>query len=354
MHPAFNNLFLKYDRLEDENIYIRRNRRGNTKQVYLGCNLFIEGIENDKMEFEIDSSKAYEKIEKGDKFSNEIGYTTSPCVAIKRKIKLNPNEEKNMNFVISVSENLDEVRENLNYYKVQENIKREFNISKAKVEEEARYLNLTRNDLTVCQAILPYIMRQNSVKSLYLDRFKNNSFKQSDFWKYGISGDLPIILVLIKSINDIYAVKQVLKAHEYMRIKGIKTDLIILDYEKNIYEQYVKEQIIQEILNMQIGYLQNTSGGIFLLNKNEIQDEELFLLRANIVISASKGNVLDGIKEMEEEYKAKIKSISDENIYEQEIKEFERIKPNIDFEKLKYFNGYGGFSEDRKRIYYKS
>ena len=153
------------------------------------------------------------------------------------------------------------------------------------------------------------------------------------------------MLVSIKSINDVYVVKEMLKAHEYLRVKGIKTDLIILDHEKNVYEQYVKEQIIQEILNMQIGYLQNISGGIFLLNSNEIEDEDLFRFKANIIISASKGNVYDAIKEMEEEYKNNIKSIGNEKTATKNA-EFETIKPNIDFSKLKYYNEYGGFSED--------
>ena len=152
------------------------------------------------------------------------------------------------------------------------------------------------------------------------------------------------MLVVIKSVNDVYVVKEMLKAHEYLRVKGIKTDLVILDYEKNIYEQYVKEQIIQEILNMQIGYLENISGGIFLLNANEIEDEDLLLLRANVVINASKGSLNDAIKDLEEEYKKRIKNIGDEKRNFVQVKEFEKIKPNIDFSNFN--NEYGGFSND--------
>lgn len=347
-HPAFNNLFLKYSLSDDGDICIRRNKRGSSKEMYLGCNLFVENSDTKELEYEIDASKAYKMIKKGLPLSSEIGLVTSPCIALKRKIKLKENEEITLNLVISVSEDLEEIKENLNYYKIQENVRREFNISRAKAEEEARYLSMSQKDLKTMQALLPYVMYQNPMKSLYLDNLPNKEYKQSDFWKYGISGDLPILLVLIKSVNDIYAVKEMLKVHEYLRVKGIKTDLIILDYEKNVYEQYVKEQIIQEILNMQIGYLQNVSGGIYLLNSNEIQDEDLFKLKANIIISASKGNVLDGIKEMEEEYKAKIKNIGNEKSNIKNIPEFEKIRPNIDFSKLKYYNEYGGFSEDGK------
>lgn len=159
-----------------------------------------------------------------------------------------------------MSERLNEVLEALNYYRVPENVKTEFNVSRAKVSEEARYLGISRTDLETFNKLLPYVVYQNPLKTLYINELPKKEYKQSEFWKYGISGDLPIMLVTVKSLEDIYAVKEMLKAHEYFRVKGIKTDLIILDYEKNVYEQYVKEQVVQEILNMQIGYLQNISG----------------------------------------------------------------------------------------------
>lgn len=95
-------------------------------------------------------------------------------------------------------------------------------------------------------------------------------------------------------------------------------------------------------------------GGIFLLNKNEIEDEDLFKFRANIIIPASKGSVYDAIKEMEELYNLKKRDIGKDKQNDIKIANFETIKPNIDFENLKYYNEYGGFSPDRKRIYNKS
>ena len=58
-------------------------------------------------------------------------------------------------------------------------------------------------------------------------------YKQSNLWKYGISGDLPIILVKIKDANDIYVAKQVLKAYEFFRSKNINIELVLLDEEKH-------------------------------------------------------------------------------------------------------------------------
>lgn len=353
-HPAFNNLFLKYSESEKGDLIVKRNKRGNTNEICLGANLFLENADKEELEYEIDASKAYEMINEGKAFESTIGLVTEPCVALKRRVKIKPLEEANLNLVLSVSEIEENVVKNLEYYRIQENVKQDFNIARAKAEEEARYLNLSRSDVETINRILPYIMHQNPAKSIYMEEMKYKEYKQSDLWKYGISGDIPIILVTAKYINDVYVVKEILKVYESLRIKGIRADLVILDYEKNVYERYVKDQIIQEILNLQIGYLQNISGGIFILNANEIEDEELLKFRANIIINGSKGNVLDSIKEMEEEYKKSIKAIAKDRSINAEDINFEPINPNINMDNLKFYNGFGGFTDDGREYIIKT
>lgn len=354
-HPAFNNLFLKYELSKNGDLIVKRNKRGRGNSFSLGANLFLEGEESSKSEYEIDLSKVYDLIESGKAFSNKIELMTDSVVAFRKKLKIKRGEEAGLNLIISLSEDINEITQNLEYYRIGENVKREFGIARAKAEEEARYLNLTKGDLETYNMILPYVIHQNPMRSLYMDELKEREYKQSELWKYGISGDIPIILVTVQSANDIYAVKEMLKVHENLRVKGINTDLVILDYEKSVYERYVKDQIIQEILNEQIGYLQNISGGIFLLNVNEIEDENLLKFRANIIINASKGTASGCIQEMCEEYKRNLKNIGFEKRRKsEEPPSYERVKPNVDMENLKFYNGFGGFSRDRKRIYNKN
>ena len=62
-------------------------------------------------------------------------------------------------------------------------------------------------------------------------------------WKYGISGDLPIILVKVKDLNDSDVIKQILKAFEFFRIKKVEVELVLIDEEKHSYENYVREEM---------------------------------------------------------------------------------------------------------------
>ena len=48
-------------------------------------------------------------------------------------------------------------------------------------------------------------------------------------WSCGISGDLPIVLLRIDEEGDLDIVKQLLRAHEYWRLKRLAVDLVILN-----------------------------------------------------------------------------------------------------------------------------
>ncbi len=293
-HMAFNNLFLKYEYIEDTNsILVNRNKRGDTKQVFLGVNLYTESETIGELEYEIDGEKLSggaglgipKMIENSIPFSKNLGLTVSPIVALKRTMKIKPNEKIALNLIITIAEEKEQVEQNIKKYINTENIKRAFDLSRVRVEEEARYLGIKGKDIENYQKILSYLIAQNPLKKLYLQKNKSQYFVE-DLWKYGISGDLPILLVKIKDANDAYVIKEVLKAYEYFKIKNIKIDLVILNGEENVYERYVKEAIETEILNRHLMYQMNLKGGIFILNENEIEDKDLLEFRANLILDA--------------------------------------------------------------------
>ena len=60
-HKAFNNLFLKYEELENA-LLVRRNKRGNSNEINMAIGIFAEKNENQRFEYEIDKEKLYRKI----------------------------------------------------------------------------------------------------------------------------------------------------------------------------------------------------------------------------------------------------------------------------------------------------
>lgn len=270
---------------------------------------------------------------------------------MKKTIKIKPQQTETISLIISVGEEKQRVIENVKKYQITENIKKAFELSRAKNEAQNRYLRIKGNQIQDYQKMMSYIIFYNPSKKEILEKIPKQKYEQSELWKYGISGDLPIILIKIKDSNDAYVIQEILKAYEFFRTRNLETELIILDEEKHSYENYVREEIENLVLNSQMSYLKNSRGGIFEISKNEISKQDYNLLNfvANIVIDASKGGIKNAIKELEENYLEKYKEVGNEIINNTiEIPNNEDIDILQDIQKLKYYNEYGAFSEDGK------
>ena len=182
-------------------------------------------------------------VQKSIPLSKKIGLVTEPIVALKRTMKVKPGQKAIINLIISVGENKEKTIENIKKYKIEENIQKAFELSKAKNEAQSRYLRIKGSQIRNYQKILSYIIFSNPGKKINLEKLPKNKYYQSELWKYGISGDVPIILVKVKDINDSYIVKELLKAYEFIRTKNFEIELVVIDEEKHSYENYVREEI---------------------------------------------------------------------------------------------------------------
>ena len=354
-HRAFNKLFLEYEIIEDTILIRRKSRDKSKSDMFLAVNLYAENEIIGETEFEVDKEKFYGReaiglpktVESSIPLGRNIGLTTEPIVAIKNTVKIKANEKVAFNLIMCVSESKEKVIELINKFTNSETIKRNIELAKVKVEAESRYLNIKGKEIDLCQKILGYLIFPNPLKRIINKNKKVISAYVSELWKYGISGDLPILLVKVKDISDIEILKQVINVYEYLRVKNINIDLVIVDEEQHSYENYTREGIINIILNKNMGYLQNIRSGIFVLNNLSKEEIQVLEFRANLVLDVSLGKIERQLTDLEEEYIETIKQIGDEKI-PQIAEEPEQIRKKLEDEQLKYCNEYGGFSLDGK------
>ena len=107
-----------------------------------------------------------------------------------------------------------------------------------------------------------------------------------------------------------------------------------------MYEKYVQNGIEREIEAIGLFYLINNK--IHIIDKNKIENEELFLFTANLIIDGSLGSLKNNLDEIEE-YVQNGAYTKTKAIFEHE-NSFEKF--DLDDLNLKYFNEYGGFSND--------
>ena len=361
-HKAFNNLFLTFEFLEDTNTLLvkRRSRDSKTKDVYMAVNLYTENNIIGDLEFELDKERFLGRqnielpvaIRDSVAFGRKTIITPDPIIAMRSTLNIMQGDKVTLNLLISVSEDREEAIKNLMDNMNNEKIERGMNLSRAKVEAETMYLGIKAKNIENYQKILGYLIYENPLKSLMYKGKIPEEAPPQELWKYGISGDLPILLVKIKDVIDINVVKEALKAYEYFKIKNIKIDLVILNEEKKTYENYLNEEIQNAILDLNLAYMQNINGGIFVLNNLPRDQKRVIEYRANVIINAHLGNIDTQLKDYEEEYIDSIKDIETkkENI---KIIEEDNKKSVFDSSNLKYFNEYGGFIEDGSEYHIK-
>ena len=385
-HMAFNNLFLTFEKQDDVILVKRKKRLKEENDIYLSACLYTEDETIGDLEYEIDKEKIYSRklelipnnVKESKPFSKNLGLVTDPCLAMRRTIKIKPSKSVTIDLILCISEQREIAEKLIEKYKNYNVITKAFDLAKAKVEADTIYLGLKGKDIEKYQKLLSYTILTNPLKR-FKDSYKSikdRIYSQSKLWKYGISGDLPIILVKIENLNDVYVVEDILKAYEFYLSRNIKIDLVIVDYEESSYEQYINDEIENLILNKQMEYLKNRYGGIFVLNSNKIdkEDLELLLFKSNFIIDSKYGDIKNIIDDLEEEYLKQLKNLNDRIEKEgnkDNSKYIDNIKDineenllnntsdsnnqilNINLNELKYFNEFGGFNEDGSEYRFK-
>ncbi len=353
-HLAFNNLFLTYEYIQETGtIVVKRKQRDKSKKdIFLGVNLYSEDEMIGDLEYEIDKEKFNGRgnlsiptlVKNSTPFTNKIRLTIDPIVALRKTVKIKSGESKTINLIITINEDKNIVLERIEKFRNEENIKRTFKLSKARVEAENRYLGLKGKQIDIYQKMLSYLIYNCPISKVKIETNMNEKYSVYDLWKYGISGDIPILLVKVGDVNDVTVVEDIIKAYEYYKTKNINIDLIIINEEESSYENYVKDEIEKILFNKGIGYLQNQNGGIFILNNLSKEEIKFLEVRAKLVLDSHKGNLKSQLEDLEEEYLENLKTASYEPKNPTVVEEENEKKDTINMQDLKYYNEYGGFS----------
>ena len=103
---------------------------------------------------------------------------------------------------------------------------------------------------------------------------------QPELWKYGISGDLPIVLATIDDGSQLPLLSDLLKAHEYLRGKGMAFDLVVLNAHGTSYRMDLQDAVQQMVESGPEQAWMDRPGGVFMRRADLMPAEDQLLLRA--------------------------------------------------------------------------
>lgn len=314
-HPAFNNMFLEFEYIAENDLFIVKRRDRDLRndkyaykiKMYVNKNEFTQSdtrYEIDKEKFcKRKNNKVPDLVINSDALSSKIIDTVNPILAINKKYKLScmDNEKLIIDMIISVEDN-DLEKDDFSKYENIESRNNEFILSKAKAEEEIKYLKLNGDKIETYQKILGHLIKNDIPKEEYLCAKISNSknkYQINDLWKFGISCDNKILCVRVKNIDDLGIVKELLSCIEFFRLRRFNIDLCILNAEKNSYDMYLRNYIIDEIRNMQLEFLINKN--IFIIDECKENEDILDLIhfKSDLFINIKFGSLKLNIDDIE-------------------------------------------------------
>ena len=132
----------------------------------------------------------------------------------------------------------------------------------------------------------------------------SNRLGAPGLWPHGISGDLPIVVVRIDQLDDVDIVRQLLRAHEYWRLKVLDVDLVIINEHGATYAEDLHGSLESLVRASQstLGHQGHPShGGVFVLRGERLsaEDRTLLLTAARAVLLSRHGRLADQVIRLE-------------------------------------------------------
>lgn len=352
-HPAFSNLFIRTEFVPELNCLIanRRPRSENDKPVWAINLMTVEGEALGGLQYETDRFKFIGRgrnvsnplvIEQNKPLSNTVGPVLDPIMSLRCMIKVEPGKMAKLNFVVAVGESREAVLDMAAKYINREIIPEEFNLAATRSRVEARYLNLKASEIEFYQELISHILFISPAQRLRKDCIANNTKGQSGLWTYGISGDLPIVLLTLEKTEDIDIVYELLKAHEYWKYKNLKVDLVILNEEENSYSNPLQGLLADILSSSHAHDLINKPGGVFVLKQSNLPEEDVNLIcaAARVVLRGGAGDLREQLYTQKESIASQLKE------YKGTLRKYE--SKYVENNDMQFYNGIGGFVNDGK------
>ena len=354
-HRTFRNLFVNSEFDKDLKCLIMC-RKNNTKKLksYFVGKLFIPDskeeitYETERANFigrnnNVDSPQALKQT----KLSNTVGSNIDPVMSLRSKITLAPGKKQTVYYICGFAKSKTQVLDIIEEFDSKNKIKQAFDYATLSNNMNTKKLNLTGPEMRTYNIMLNYLYQTSKhfVNNERKGLLGMNSMNQTNLWKFGITGDLPIILVEINHSESTKLVEDILKAYEYFKTKAIFIDIVLINREKERYKSIITHKIEQELYRMNTLYnFYSTPGRIYVLDSSEISPEEdiLFNMIARLRFDTNKTSSLEESIEL-------LQQANSMGSYEN--KKMDRAivnKDEINIDDLEFFNGYGGFSKDGK------
>lgn len=350
-HPAFNNLFIKTEYLHKYStlLAVRRAREEKGINMWAFHELTVQEEALGGIQYETDRAKFIGRGNMLDKpaalggshpLSNTVGPVLDPIMSLRCRLRLQPGQTVKLNFITGVCESKEKIMLMTEKYHDISSIDRAFELAWTRSQVEMRYLNLKKEEIEVYRHMMAQILYLSPLRRKLENSIKGNRKGQPGLWAYGISGDFPIVVLFISRVEDLDLAKELIRAHEYWRMKGLIVDIVIINEEESSYSRPLYNMLRDIVSISHARDLIDKAGGVTIKQGDSIpeEDKQLITAAARIVLKGKFGtlSVQTKVRNGKNAFEYKIWKNKGKRYNKYDLKKLE----------LQNFNGFGGFDKE--------
>ena len=309
-HTTFSNLFVQTEFDADKGCLLatRRQRAVGKPQPWAFHVAVVEGDAIGSIQYETDRARfigrgrsaasPFALHNQGQPLSNSVGSVLDPCFSLRQSVLIPAGGTVRVTFSTGVSRSRDEAVSFADKYQDPHLFTREAAMVWTQSQVQLRHLNIDTDKAHLYQRLAGRVLYSDSSLRPHGRLLTSNTRVQANLWPYGISGDLPIILTGINDEKDMQMVREVLHAHEYLRLKGVATDLVILNEHPPSYVQMLQDEIQRQISMSASSSLMDKKGGVYIRRSDIMPKEDVVLLKtiARVYLRADQGTLEEQTK----------------------------------------------------------
>ncbi len=364
-HPAFAKMFVQTEFLAEYGALIatRRRRSPDEPTVWAAHVAVVEGEIGAPPQFETDRARFLGRgrsvataaaIVDGKRLTNSVGTVLDPIFSLRYRLRVPAGTVARVAFWTLVAESRAELIDLIDMHRAQGAYERAKTLAWTQAQVQLRHIGVDAAEAADFQRLAAPLLYAHPAFRPSSEAILRGSGPQSALWPHGISGDRPIVLMRIADVSDIAQVRQLLRAHEYWRMKRLVVDLVIVNEHAASYRQDLQGAIDTAVRSsrsrLRIG-LDLAQGSVYALRADRLTSEARSLLHATarVVLVAQRGpiaNQLTALRHLPRparpERRRQLRSFAPRPRPPVAQPPERRAGPS----ELEFFNGLGGFAQD--------
>ncbi|WP_051614653.1 glucoamylase family protein [Phyllobacterium sp. UNC302MFCol5.2] len=373
-HPAFAKMFVETEiDKRGDTIYATRRKRNNDEPDIHVAHMVSDSsgtmrevqAETDRRAF-IGRGRTLRypaAFDEGATLTGSQGFVLDPIASLRCRVRVPAHKKVTLVFWTLVRPNRQELEDVVGRFRHPDCFAREFSLSWTSSQVRLHHIGINPDEAQVFQRVATSLIYPDKALRMPSESIASGLGSQSELWPMSISGDFPILALRIDDEADMETLKNLLRAHEYWRAKGLVVDVVVINERSFSYAQDFQRGLEAICENSRArGAQLGPRVHIFTVRRDQMSDASYntLLASARIVMHAQNGSLSEQLKRMEglsadlaptaDAAAGKVNATVDtgsieemRNIAPAPTQLMRTRNPKISGDDLAFWNGFGGF-----------